>query len=142
MRGEPRLLIDGKLVEASGGGDFANIDPATEKVLGDTADGTAADMPSGPSPRPAGPSTRRRGPPTTRLRRRCLEQFHAACAAHNEELRAVVVAEVGSPIALTYAIQVDLPIDDLPYWVDQPVLYEYEHVAPRPRRCSASPSAG
>ena len=32
VRGEPRLLIDGKLVEASSGASFDNIDPATEEV--------------------------------------------------------------------------------------------------------------
>jgi len=42
--GEHRLLIDGKLVDASGGGTFDNINPATEEVLGVTADGTPADM--------------------------------------------------------------------------------------------------
>ena len=57
VTGEARLLIDGKLVEASAGATFDNIDPATEEVLGDTADGTAADMSSG----------HRRGP--ARLRR-------------------------------------------------------------------------
>ena len=137
--GEARLLIDGKLVEASAGATFDNIDPTTEEVLGDTADGTAADMRT-PSPR------RRRAFDDTdwstdhEFRRRCLEQFHAACAAHIEELRAVTVAEVGSPIALTYANQVDLPIDDLGYWVDQPVRYEYEHWLPRARRVRPAPA--
>src|SRR5579863_1436366 len=129
VRGEARLLIDGKLVEASSGGTFDNIDPATEAVLGDTADGTAADMES------AIAAARRAFDETGwstdhELRRRCLEQFHAACAAHVEELRAITVAEVGSPIGLTYMNQVDLPIEDLGYWVDQPVRYEYEKWLP------------
>ena len=38
------LLIDGKLVAASGGGTFETLNPATEEVLGVAADGTAADM--------------------------------------------------------------------------------------------------
>ena len=42
--GERRLLIDGKLVDAAGGGTFDNVNPATEEVLGPVADGTAADM--------------------------------------------------------------------------------------------------
>jgi aldehyde dehydrogenase (NAD+) len=125
VRGEARLLIDGKLVESSTGAAFDNIDPTTEEVLGDTADGTAQDMQS------AVAAARRAFDDTDwstnhEFRRRCLEQFHAACAAHIEDLRAVTVGEVGSPIALTYANQVDLPIDDLGYWVDQPVRYEYE----------------
>ena len=37
---ETRNLIDGERVEASDGGRFENVDPATEAVLGTTADGT------------------------------------------------------------------------------------------------------
>jgi aldehyde dehydrogenase (NAD+) len=129
VRGEPRLLVDGKLTEASSGAGFANIDPATEEVLGETADGTAQDMDD------AIAAARRAFDDTSwstdhEFRRRCLEQLHAGAGAHIEELRAVTVAEVGSPIALTYANQVDLPIEDLGYWVDQPVRYEYERWLP------------
>ena len=130
VAGEHRLFIDGALVEASTGGSFDNIDPATEAVLGQTADGTAADM------QRAIAAARRAFDDTDwstnhELRRRCLEQLHAAVSAHKEELRAVTVAEVGSPMALTYANQVDLPIDDLGYWVEQPVRYEYERWQPQ-----------
>jgi aldehyde dehydrogenase (NAD+) len=38
------LLIDGRLVPAADGGTFDNVNPATEEVIGVTADGTAADM--------------------------------------------------------------------------------------------------
>ena len=129
VHGEPRLLIDGKLVEASGGGSFANIDPATEESLGDTADGTTADMAE------AIAAARRAFDETSwatdhAFRRRCLEQLHAALENHREELRGIVVAEVGSPIALTYIMQLDSPIDDLAYWAAQPDRYEYEHWLP------------
>src|ERR1700680_2454278 len=139
VKGESRLLIDGKLVEASSGASFDNIDPTTEEVLGATADGTAADMQSAiAAARRAFDDTAWSTEPE--LARRCLDQLHAAAAAHIEELRAVTVAEVGSPIALTYANQVDLPIEDLAYWVDKPVRYEYErwlperHVFGQPQR--------
>ncbi len=129
VRGEPRLLIDGKLMEASGGASFANIDPATEKSLGDTADGTTADMAQ------AIAAARRAFDETTwatdhAFRRSCLEQLHAALETHKEELRAIVVAEVGSPLMLTYIMQVDGPVDDLAYWAAQPDRYEYEHWLP------------
>ena len=42
--GEVRLLIDGQLVLAEGDRRFDNINPATEEVLGQVADATAADM--------------------------------------------------------------------------------------------------
>src|ERR1700684_3609242 len=41
---ERRMLIDGELVAATGGREFDNINPATEEVLGQVADGTADDM--------------------------------------------------------------------------------------------------
>ncbi|MFE2985758.1 aldehyde dehydrogenase family protein [Streptomyces sp. NPDC059262] len=39
-----RLLVDGTLTEAASGKRYENIDPATEEVLGHTADGSAEDM--------------------------------------------------------------------------------------------------
>jgi len=41
---ESRMLIDGKLTEASGGATYDNINPATEAVIGPVADANAADM--------------------------------------------------------------------------------------------------
>ena len=46
MAYESRMLIDGKLVEASGGATYDNINPATEAVIGPVADANAADMES------------------------------------------------------------------------------------------------
>src|ERR1022692_4708395 len=104
VRGEPRLLIDGKLVEARGGGSFANIDPATEESLGDTADGTTADMAVAiAAARRAFDETSWATDPA--FPRRCPEQFPAAIEANKEELRHIVVAEVGSPLMLTYIMQ-------------------------------------
>ena len=40
---EPRMLIDGKLVEGEAG-TFANINPATEEHLGKVCDASQADM--------------------------------------------------------------------------------------------------
>ena len=125
VRGEPRLLVDGKLVESSTGAAFANVDPATEKSLGDTADATAGDMEA------AIAAARRAFDETTwstdhAFRSRCLEQLHGALEKHKEELRGVVVAEAGSPIALTYAIQVDLPIADVPYYAELAQSYRYD----------------
>ena len=41
---EPLMLIDGKLVESSTGTKFANVNPATEEVLGHVADASREDM--------------------------------------------------------------------------------------------------
>ena len=40
----PRMLIGGKLVEGDGGRTYANIDPATEQVIGQVADGSLEQM--------------------------------------------------------------------------------------------------
>jgi aldehyde dehydrogenase (NAD+) len=132
VRAEPRLLIDGRLVEADGGGSFPNIDPSTEEVLGHTSDGTATDMER------AIAAARRAFDGSSwsqdrSFRRRCLEQLHGALEVHKEELRAITVGEVGSPLVLTYANQVDMPIDDLGFWPEWAEHYEYEHwLAERP----------
>ena len=44
MTYESRMLIDGKLTEASGGATYDNINPATEAVIGPVADANEADM--------------------------------------------------------------------------------------------------
>ncbi len=128
--GERRLLIDGKLVDASGGATFDNVNPATEEVLGPTADGTAADM-------EAAVDAARRAFDTTdwgrdhAFRQRCLHQLQAALESEREALRAELVAEVGCPVLVTYGPQLDAPHArgaDLAGRHDRPV-----PVAPRPR---------
>ena len=44
INGEQRMLIDGALVLADSGKMFDNINPATEEVLGQVADASAAEM--------------------------------------------------------------------------------------------------
>jgi aldehyde dehydrogenase (NAD+) len=113
--GERRLLIDGKLVEASGGATFDNVNPATEEVLGPVADGTAADM-------EAAVDAARRAFDTTdwdrdhKLRQHCLHQLQAALEAEREALRAELVAEVGCPVIVTYGPQLDAPLREALTW--------------------------
>jgi aldehyde dehydrogenase (NAD+) len=112
---EPRMLIDGKLVEASDGAVFDNVNPATEEVLGQVADGGKDDM------RRAIGAARRafdEGVWATdrAFRKRCLEQLQAALEAEREQLRAELVAEAGTPVSLTYAAQLDWPLADAFAW--------------------------
>lgn len=109
--GERRMLIDGQLVEAESGATFDNINPATEEVLGVVADGSVGDM------RRAIAAARRAFDETDwstnrALRKRCLIQLHDAIVAEQELLREEIIAEVGSPRAVTYAAQVDMPLAD------------------------------
>jgi aldehyde dehydrogenase (NAD+) len=123
--GETRNLIDGRLRESSSGATFENVNPATEEVIGVTADATRDDM-------DAAIAAARRAFDQTRwsedaaLRARCLRQLHGACVEAREELRGVVVAEAGSPVLLTYGVQCDSSIDDLLYWAQLAESYPYE----------------
>jgi len=111
---EPRMLIDGRLVEASGGKTFTNVNPATEEDLGQVADGSAGDMER------AIAAARRAFDETDwatnrSFRRDCLEQLHQALAAEREEMREQLILEVGCPRMLTYGPQLDAPLDALTY---------------------------
>ncbi|MDG2334828.1 MAG: aldehyde dehydrogenase family protein [Myxococcota bacterium] len=122
---ETRNLIDGKLVPASNGAQFENINPATEEVIGVAADGTPDDM------EVAIAAARRAFDETSwstdhEFRKHCLEQLNAALDEAREDLRQIVVAEAGSPIMITYQVQVDSYIDSMPYWSDLATSYTYE----------------
>ncbi len=129
VSGENRMLIDGKLVDAAKGRTFENINPATEEVIGQVADASPDDMLA------AVAAARRAFDETdwsTNLgvRIRCLQQLHDALAAEREVLRPQIVAEVGTPVGLTYAIQQDSCIDDMQWDIDLAARYEYESDLP------------
>jgi aldehyde dehydrogenase (NAD+) len=122
---ETRNLIDGQLVDADGGGTFPNINPATEAVIGVTADGTPADMDRAiAAARRAFDDTDWSTNPV--FRARCLRQLYDALAAAKDTLRAIVVAEAGSPLILGHTVQCDAAIDWMPYWADLAERYAYE----------------
>ena len=129
VSGERRMLVDGELTETGSGATFENLNPATETVLGVTTDASADDMGR------AVAAARRAFDETTwstdpAFRRRCLEQLHAALSEAKEELRGIVVAECGSPVAITYFVQVDPCIEDIAHWARQATDYEYERTLP------------
>jgi aldehyde dehydrogenase (NAD+) len=112
---ESRLLIDGELVDAESGRRFDNVNPATEEVLGQVADGSHRDM--GRAITAARRAFDETDWSTNRaLRRRCLEQLQEAIEAEREEMRAELVAEVGTPVMVTYSAQLDAPLADAFRW--------------------------
>jgi aldehyde dehydrogenase (NAD+) len=119
------MLIDGKLVEATGGATYDNINPATEEVIGPVADASPADM-------ERAITAARRAFDETKwasdgaFRKACLLQLKDALAKHKEDLRPQIVAEVGTPVGLTYAIQQDTCIDDMQWDIDMIDRYEWE----------------
>src|ERR1700722_17932797 len=115
VHGEQRMLIDGKLVEAKSGQVFDNINPATEEVLGQVADAGHDDMDQ------AIGAARRAFDQTAwsidkELRKQCLLQLQAALEGERELLRAELVAEVGSPVTLTYGPHLDIPLAEALNW--------------------------
>ena len=84
-------------------------------MLGVVADGTRADM-------EAAVAAARRAFDTTSwstdgaFRKKCIYQLQAAIESEVEELRAELVAEVGSPLLLTYGPQLDAPLREALKW--------------------------
>src|SRR4051812_25362968 len=109
MNHEERLLIDGELVDAEGGRTFETVNPATGEVLGTASDASLADA------QRAIAAARRAFDTTTwatdhAFRASCLRQLHEALVRNTEELRAIIVADVGAPVAITSGAQLETPI--------------------------------
>ena len=122
---ETRHLIDGRLLDSTSGARFANLNPATEEVLGTASDATVADLDAAlAAARHAFDRTRWATDPA--LRARCLRQLHAGLLAEKEQLRSIVVREAGAPVALTGFMHVDDPIEMLAYWARKAESSVYE----------------
>lgn len=115
---EEQVLIDGELRGASGGGVFETVNPATEEVLGVAANATEADaMAAVAAARRAFDTTDWASDPE--FRARCLRQLHAALENRLEEMRDLTVAEVGSPVMLTYGgPQLEAPVASVKWVAD------------------------
>src|SRR5689334_17270214 len=114
-QGERRMLIDGELLLAESGKTFQNINPATEEVLGDVTDASAAEM------HRAIAAARRAFDETDwstnhSFRQKCLEQLQEALEAEREELREELILEVGCPRMVTNGPQLDVPLADALRW--------------------------
>jgi len=115
MAHESRMLIDGKLVESETGRRFDNINPATEEVMGNTADGTRADMERAvAAARQAFDHTDWSRNPDLRIAG--LRQLQAALEAEREDIRAELIAEAGCPLLSTYGPQLDVPLKEALTW--------------------------
>src|SRR4051812_49524771 len=114
---EEMLLIAGELVPAEGNRTFETINPATGKVLGTAADASVGDA------KRAIEAARHAFDTTTwatdhAFRAHCLRQLRDALVSHQEELRAVIIAEVGAPETLTHGPQLETPIGIATYYAE------------------------
>ena len=130
LPGESRLLIDGRLTEASSGRRYSNIEPATGAVIGEAADAAIEDAHA------AIAAARRAfdesGWATDRaLRKKCLTQLRDGLRAGANELCEQAVAEVGAPMAITrHGPQGDGPIAILDYYIELMDRYPWEAELP------------
>lgn len=114
---EDRLLIDGELVAAEGGATYETTNPATGEVLGRASDATVADAEK------AIAAARRAFDETdwatdVELRQTCLRQLHQGFLKEQDQLRALMIAEVGVPEMLTRGPGLDVPIAMVEYYAD------------------------
>jgi len=112
---ETRLYIDGELRDSGTGKTIDNINPATEQVLGTCTDAGTADMEQ------AIAAARRTFDSTDwatdhEFRKHCLLQLHNALQEEKEDIRAELIAEVGSTVGMTYLAQLEWPLADAVRW--------------------------
>jgi aldehyde dehydrogenase (NAD+) len=121
---EDRLLVDGELVAAENAATYETINPATEEVLGTAADASVEDA------RRAITSARRAFDTTEwsrdhEFRVRCLRQLHQALNDNVEQLREILVQEVGAPVSSTSGPQLEGPIAIVDWYADLLDGYEF-----------------
>jgi aldehyde dehydrogenase (NAD+) len=112
---EERMLIGGHLRPSSDRSTFPIENPATGRVAGVVANGTAADIDE------AIAAARTAFDTTTwsldrEFRAHCLRQLHAAIESEQELFRYELVTEVGAPLLTTYLAQLDWPLADGLLW--------------------------
>ena len=126
LAGEQRMLIDGDLTRASGGVTFEVINPATEEVAGVAADGRPADFDRAvAAARRAFDTNAGNWRDDVEFRARCITQLRDGLVRAQERLRRILVTEIGTPIAMTYGIQLAFPIEEAGYWPDRVRNFEF-----------------
>lgn len=124
LAGEERMLIGGELVEAGGGRKFDVENPATEEIIGQVADGTVADMERAIGIARDAFDTNRQWREDVEFRHHCLTQLGEALDRHREELRRIIVSEVGSPVSTTMA-QIESPLLEPAFWAEKGKNWNY-----------------
>ena len=116
--GESRLYIDGQLCESASGKRYDNVNPANEKILGQTADATAADMERAIlSAKKAFDTTD--WSTNHDKRHKILSDFAAAIRANVEtRFRPITIAEVGHTIMVTQSAGMDEPVAGMDFVLD------------------------
>ena len=121
---EDRLLIDGELVAAEGGATYPSVNPATGEEVARAADATVADAEQAiTAARTAFDESD--WATDVELRKRCLRQLHEGFLKEQEQLRALMIAEVGVPEMLTHGPGLDVPISMVDWYTNLLDTYEF-----------------
>ena len=122
---EEQLFIGGELRDARNGSTFENINPATEELLGVSADADEEDFDNAIA---AARSAFDTGQWSTDLdfRLHCLDQLHQALVNHVEELTEITIAEVGATRMACSTIQVVEPLKFLPFYMEVAGNYDWQ----------------
>ena len=123
LAGDDRMLIDGELQHTASGAKFDVIHPASEQVAGQATDGTVDDM-----ARAVG-AARRAFDETDwshdlEFRYHCLTQLHDALERNQDQLRRVLITEVGCPVSVSGS-QIESPIEEVKHWAEHGKAFEY-----------------
>ena len=121
---EEQLFIGGELRDARNGSTFENINPATEELLGVSADADGEDFDNAIA---AARAAFDAGQWSTDLdfRLHCLDQLHQALVNHVEELTEITIAEVGATRMACSTIQVVEPMKILPFYMEVARNYDW-----------------
>jgi aldehyde dehydrogenase (NAD+) len=121
---ESQMLVGGELRAARSGATYDNEDPATESIIGVTADAAGDDMEDAiVAARRAfdGSDWSRDG----KLRGHAIRQLAAGLEQVAGDFRGTFVRETGAPIALTSAL-IDVAIGALQFWAEMAESFPYE----------------
>jgi len=120
------LFIDGELADAASGRTYPNINPATEEAMGRVADAGPEDMDR------AIAAARRAFDETDwstshAFRHRCLRQLRDGLKERVDELKEMIAAETGAPLAICGAggPQCELPIGFMDYTLEALPKFEW-----------------
>lgn len=108
MHSHDKLYINGAWVAPEGSGSIAVVNPATEAVIGQIPDGTAADIDRAvAAARAAFPAWS--ATPIAERANLC-RRIAAGLAARQDELAELVAQDVGTPLNIAKRVQIGLPI--------------------------------
>ncbi|WP_280218159.1 aldehyde dehydrogenase family protein [Nocardia neocaledoniensis] len=119
-----KIYLDGAWVDSAGAGRIEVVDPTTEMPIAAVAEGTAEDVDR------AVRAARAAFPAWSALsgaeRAEYLQRAHEAVVARSAELTALVVRDMGMPVAFAGLVQIEMPAANLAVFADLARSYAFD----------------